>query len=1546
MRGSIDLIHVKKSIPRTARFILLSCAALGAAFTQSSGAQDYSAELAAVAALGNLTTAPAIYTDDTLPGTPATLAAGDLKIIYYDALDYQGNPTRACAWVGIPATAAITPVPGAVLVHGGGGTASQAWVQKWTERGYAAISMSVEGETETGATHAMAGPARGALYNDSPSTITDQWMYHAVADTVLANSLLRSLPEVDAANVGLSGFSWGGVITSTVIGIDTRFKFAIPTYGCGHLYDARNYYGTNLASNELYKNVWDPMIRIANATMPVLWFSWPEEPHFPMDSLAYTYHAAPGPRMVSLKPGMGHGGNWSSPEYYDFADEIVSTGTPWCVQQSLSLAGNTATVVFDSTKPLHAASLVYTTGNDEITGDISTNLVWNEIAADSLVESPAGTWTVTATLPAGVTGWLVNVKATGSDSLNLYGYVDANITASSDYQEIITLSTPGGGLAIEHPLALNESTDAVDVSYTGPANVEVSSIAISAESHPGAFTSLTAAPLVMLNPSPTTTPVTIQFDNTVAGLADGETATATLTIAWDELDGGTDQVSFPLSATAAAATTVVYDASANWSSQTVRSFDDVVIRNGATVTAGEAGPPQELVINGSFETPDAPDGSFIINNTAGPLDANWTIVAGGVTVVDSWDTNQGAEPNTSFPSEGEQFLQLQGTVATAGTISQTFDTTPGATYELTFDYSALGFDSRALTITYDVGGGARTVNFTSAAGQVPWATETFEFTATAATTTLSFTGQRFSGFWGPGIDNVSVREVPPNLVVNGSFEPPESPDLPYNGISPIAAGNTSLTGWTIADTDVWLIDHWDRFGNEPNTTAAEGDQYLQLQDSGTGVATISQDITTVVGRDYLLSFDYSAVDTGSHAVEIAYTVDGSPQTVAFTTASTQIPWQSQTYAFQATSTTTTISFTGDSVGGGFYGPAIDNVIVQEAPAPNLVTNGSFETPASPPAFNSFSSIGAGSTALTGWTMGGSGGYLIDGWDRFGNEPNTAAADGAQYLQLQDAGTGVATISQGVTTVVGKTYELSFDYSGVDTASHSVDLTYDVGGPVQTVTYSTGTPMLPWQTETFSFEATTTTTIISFTGDSVGGGFYGVGIDNVRVTALPATAATAATITVNDDPSPITATLAIDEDFALTATTAMVLGAGTGAGFVNQSNGSVTTRDLTINSSGTGDLSQYNLSGGSVDAAAVTVNDAGEMNLTGGTATNSGTLTVAPGGILDIDGGTFLHPGNGTIDGFGLIQLQSGTFSSGTDTSDGQTLKTDVEISGGTFSMLNQVIFSQGQPLEFRVIGDEASITMRHLQFSGYTGSQGTLKWIFDETGVSPINVTSWMFLDLAKIVVDGSAYTGGTGTFPLLNSTHLGGLAAPGNITVTGFAERGLAATVVQDDQETESVSLVVTTVYENWAAGYGLSGAAAATTADIENGGTGDGMTNLLEFGFGTDPTVSDNNSLTVTDGANFTPGQPVVVVTWNGGNPVKLRYVRRKHHAAAGLIYTPKFTDSTGTTIPDPANPTPTVVSDGGGDYEVVEVPFPLFDSTGEKVSALMAVVEVELN
>ena len=387
--------------------------------------REDSPELSAVLALGQLTTAPAVYAGASPTSAVRTVAAGEKKYIYYDALDYAGKSTRVFTWLGIPAGAsASNKVPAIVLVHGGGGTAFEGWVDKWVARGYAAISMSVEGHTSLIATpemiaagksvgnyykHAMHGPARLGIYRDSNEALTDQWMYHAVADTILANSLMRSLPEVDASKVGMMGVSWGGVIASTVMGIDNRFAFAIPTYGCGHLYDSGNVYGSSLVNNSVYRDVWDPVLRIYRADMPALWLSWPEDQHFSIVSQSQTYTEAPGARMVSLIPGMGHGhaSAWNVSDSYEFADSIIAAGVPWCTQTSISRSGSTVTAVFNSTKTLNSAELISTTTGD---GVYAGDRVWTNKSA-VLTNNGNGSWTVTVSLPVNSKTWFVNVKS-------------------------------------------------------------------------------------------------------------------------------------------------------------------------------------------------------------------------------------------------------------------------------------------------------------------------------------------------------------------------------------------------------------------------------------------------------------------------------------------------------------------------------------------------------------------------------------------------------------------------------------------------------------------------------------------------------------------------------------------------------------------------------------------------------------------------------------------------------------------------------------------------------------------------------------------------------------------------------------------------------------------------------------------------------------------------------------------------------------------------------------------------------------------------------
>ena len=173
-----------------------------------------------------------------------------LQGLFFDALPFHGDSTKVFCWYGLPSDLPEgTKVPAVVLVHGGGGTVYPDWVKKWTDRGYAAISIALEGQVagvkdaaSRWPTHDYSGPRRTAFFSDFQTENTeDVWFYHAVADVILANSLIRSFQEIDSTRIGITGISWGGILCSVIPGIDQRYSFAVPVYGCGYLQDSPLY---------------------------------------------------------------------------------------------------------------------------------------------------------------------------------------------------------------------------------------------------------------------------------------------------------------------------------------------------------------------------------------------------------------------------------------------------------------------------------------------------------------------------------------------------------------------------------------------------------------------------------------------------------------------------------------------------------------------------------------------------------------------------------------------------------------------------------------------------------------------------------------------------------------------------------------------------------------------------------------------------------------------------------------------------------------------------------------------------------------------------------------------------------------------------------------------------------------------------------------------------------------------------------------------------------------------------------------------------------
>ena len=236
---------------------------------------------------------------------PAELASKDAKAVFLDSVDWKGKPTRFFAYYALPENASKeNPVPGVVIVHGGGGTAFPHYVKYWNDKGFAAIAMDNCGSiprNEPGKPgggeysshwlgHDFSGPRGWSPFAQTNDPVTDQWPYHGVASVILSHSFLRSLEGVDLERVGVTGVSWGGYLTCIAASVDHRFRWANSVYGCGFLGEhSHPGWMKTLAdlgeTGKRWLELWDPSVYLPRATCPFLWVSSRHDPFYPFDSL-------------------------------------------------------------------------------------------------------------------------------------------------------------------------------------------------------------------------------------------------------------------------------------------------------------------------------------------------------------------------------------------------------------------------------------------------------------------------------------------------------------------------------------------------------------------------------------------------------------------------------------------------------------------------------------------------------------------------------------------------------------------------------------------------------------------------------------------------------------------------------------------------------------------------------------------------------------------------------------------------------------------------------------------------------------------------------------------------------------------------------------------------------------------------------------------------------------------------------------------------------------------------------------------------------------
>jgi hypothetical protein len=356
----------------------------------------------------------------------------------YSKADNADKKTKFFGWYGVPNNIpAGEKRPAVILVHGGGGNAYTQWVDKWTDKGYIAIALGVEGyeplkltNRQAGAEHVtlenFGGPSRtNVFFADTNEPLEDQWFYHAVADVIIANNLFRDASfstQIDTDNIGITGISWGGIITNVVTGIDDRFKFAVPVYGCGYLFESPIYSAQleilSQADKQFYLDNWEPSLYIPLQTQSTLFVNGTNDKQFVMNIFTDTYVASTNEKFLRIEKEMphGHGPGRAPEEIYDFADYVTNYGPsavkPLTFTSETINSDKEINYNFEYNGTVDEAVLYYATDTMQWREDdytwIAENATFNKIGING---------TVTAQVPYDAKVYFVNVNNTATNKI-------------------------------------------------------------------------------------------------------------------------------------------------------------------------------------------------------------------------------------------------------------------------------------------------------------------------------------------------------------------------------------------------------------------------------------------------------------------------------------------------------------------------------------------------------------------------------------------------------------------------------------------------------------------------------------------------------------------------------------------------------------------------------------------------------------------------------------------------------------------------------------------------------------------------------------------------------------------------------------------------------------------------------------------------------------------------------------------------------------------------------------------------------------------------
>ncbi len=232
------------------------------------------------------------------------------SVTFYSHTYGPGSTVRIFAYYASPRDIGA-PVPGLVMIHGGGGYALQRRALDAAGQGYAALAIDLPGKGEGRSRSRSTGPDLSVanLFSSSPRP-EDNYLYHAVTAAMRSITYLGARPEVDKSRIGIYGISWGGVVSLITGSVDDRVAAVMDMFGSGYLFHGSTWTerleAMSPEARERWRYNFDASSYVRAMTCPILGLTGTNDNCYWLPSFMRTLRSMSNKRWLLLRPNLDH----------------------------------------------------------------------------------------------------------------------------------------------------------------------------------------------------------------------------------------------------------------------------------------------------------------------------------------------------------------------------------------------------------------------------------------------------------------------------------------------------------------------------------------------------------------------------------------------------------------------------------------------------------------------------------------------------------------------------------------------------------------------------------------------------------------------------------------------------------------------------------------------------------------------------------------------------------------------------------------------------------------------------------------------------------------------------------------------------------------------------------------------------------------------------------------------------------------------------------------------------------------------------------------